>query len=520
MSVDRIAPELVNVFEPIYLDYLNGAPALKEFYALNPDVKSLLKAANDRHFVASHRETLVDVLTQQYQGLPSTEKVMEQIAKLSQPGTVTVTTGHQLNLCGGPLYFIYKILTTIRLAEKLNEAQEEHPVVPVFWMATEDHDWEEVNHFHLSGKTYKADAWQGGPVGHQLTHLVAEVLKTVPDLPSFIQEAYASSKNLSEATRKWIHKLFGEQGLVIIDADHTELKRLFIPVMRAELEGQITRKGVDEASKKLDAKGYKTQAHARDLNLFYLTLHGRDRIIEAGDHYEILNKDISYTHQALLEELETHPVKFSPNVFMRPLYQETILPNIAYIGGPAEVAYWLQLKPVFDQLELPFPALVPRQNMLYLTKPDQRKMEKLKISNEALFLDFIELKKKYIFNEAGEKFHLAKEEMELKKIFQNIKGLAEEADHTLEAYAGAEEQKVLKLLDEVKKKIRKALERKAELELNQLKSVNERVFPNGKTLQERYDNFLQYYIPDHTWIDTIKKAVDPLDFRFTIVKEE
>lgn len=519
MSVDRIDPEKVKVFDRLYLDYIKGASALDEFYPHKADLASLIEQAKDRHFAASHRETLVEVLTDQYKGYPATQKVMEQIAKLSQSNTVTVTTGHQLNLCGGPLYFIYKILTTIRLAEELNAAQEDHSVVPVFWMATEDHDWEEVNHFHLFGKTYHADAWQGGPVGHQLTHLIAEVLKTVPELPEFMLEAYSSSKTLAEATRKWVHHLFGGHGLVIIDADNTELKRLFIPHMRAELDGQATRKGVSVASKKLEEKGYKTQAHARDLNLFYLTLHGRDRIIEAGEQFEVLNKDISYSHDGLMKELEEHPVKFSPNVFMRPLYQETILPNIAYIGGPAEVLYWLQLKPVFDKMEVSYPVLVPRQNMLYLTKADQRKIEKMKISNEELFLEFSELKSKLVFSEGNDKFQLTQEEEELKKIFHKIKGLAEEADHSLEAYTAAEEKKVLKLLDEVRKKIRKAMERKAELELSQLKSVNERVFPNGKTLQERHDNFLQYYIPDHTWIDTMRKAINPLDFRFTIVKE-
>src|SRR6478735_5752726 len=175
MSVDRIDPEKVKVFDRLYLDYIKGDTALNEFYSHKANLASLIGQVKDRHFIASHRETLVEVLTDQYKDLPSTQKAVEQIAKLSQANTVTVTTGHQLNLCGGPLYFIYKILTTIRLAEELNAAQEEHHVVPVFWMATEDHDWEEVNHFHLSGKTYHADAWQGGPVGHQLTHIITQV---------------------------------------------------------------------------------------------------------------------------------------------------------------------------------------------------------------------------------------------------------------------------------------------------------------------------------------------------------
>ncbi len=365
------------------------------FYNHFPNNEGFQKQIEKKDFSIKNREQLVKVLEEQYQGVTLSEKTKENILSLKDKYTFTVTTGHQLNLFTGPLYFLYKIVTTIKLAEKLQKDFPNYRFVPVYWMATEDHDFDEINHFYHKGKKFPWNKNTAGGVGDIPTQGLEEVFNSfqkelenslfVKELKSLFTESYLSHSLLVEATRFLVNKLFGDRGLVILDANHRLLKQSFQQTIKGELLHQNTYHKVLETSKNLE-KDYFSQVNPRFINLFYLKKNFRERIVLEDGLYKIYNSEITFTEEQILQELENYPERFSPNVLMRPLYQETILPNLCYIGGGGELAYWLQLKSCFREEKIPFPILLLRNSALLITDKQWQKLNKLGVTIEDLFL--------------------------------------------------------------------------------------------------------------------------------------
>jgi uncharacterized protein YllA (UPF0747 family) len=217
-------------------------------------------------------------------------------------------------------------------------------------------------------------------------------------------------------------------------------------------------------------------------------------------------------------ELESNPERFSPNVILRPLYQEVILPNLSYTGGPAEVAYWLQLKGVFDEAGVPFPILVPRNFALVVNRATAKKQVKLGLSDQDLFRSFQELKVAYL-NKAGAGFAIDSERKTFEKITESLSAKAFEIDPSLKSWIGAEMAKAAKSLDNIEKRLKKTEENKHETDLSQLEKLKDRLFPN-RIPQERVENFLNYYINDPGFIESLISAFDPFDMQMYLLKPQ
>ncbi len=518
MTLTQVNLSDTQQFSSLFLDYLEEKPALKDWYHRPPRLESFREQIEEKQMDASQRVLLTEALQKQYSQVKTPEVVTENIKSLQDSRTFTVTTGHQLNIFTGPLYFIYKLITTLNLCKKLSEAYPGYRFVPVYWMASEDHDFEEINHFLLFGKKYVWQTSQQGAVGRFQTDGIREVLESLPEPVPVFEQAYRSCETLAAATRYYVNALFGKAGLVVLDADDAALKASFREVMKDDLLAHTAKQRADEATEKIEQAGYKTQVFPREINLFYLKESLRERMVLEDGQYQVNNTDITFSKEALLEELEQHPENFSPNVILRPLYQEWVLPNLAYVGGPAEVAYWLQLKPMFDHYQTTFPILIPRNFALIINKINQKKLQKTPVDAADLFLDTQTLVKKFVEEHADSTLTLEAEKESLQKVYEAVREKALAVDKSLEGFIGAETNKALKSLSNIEKRLKKAEENNQETTVKQLESIKNKLFPEG-ILQERKENFLNFYINNPKFIDELLTHLDPLDFRFHVLYE-
>ena len=516
MRSEKIELKQLQQFSPLFLDYLEGRPELENFYHLPPSQESFQQQIKQKQLSPQHRRNLQEVLQEQYSRLQQMESVEENINLLTKENTFTVTTGHQLNIFTGPLYFIYKIITTLNTCRELSEKYPNYHFVPVYWMASEDHDFEEINHFRLFGKDYRWESEQKGPVGTFALDGIKSLLEELPEPLPLFEKAYTQNSTLADATREYVHELFGKQGLIVLDADHPTFKASFSKVIKADILENEANRLVEEQSAKLKEMGYKDQVYPREINFFYMKPGLRERIVKEDGVFKALNTDIRFSKEELLQEIEEHPERFSPNVILRPLYQEWLLPNLAYVGGPAEVAYWLQLKGVFDYFETPFPILLPRNFALIINKASQHKLEKTGLEAVELFKDSHELKQQLVLANAEQEISLQEEQSELKVLFARIQEKAAAVDKSLEGFVGAEASKSQKSLDNIEKRVKKAEERKHETVLNQIDSLKEKLFPDN-SLQERKESFLNFYINNPDFLQELGEQLQPFDFRFNIL---
>jgi bacillithiol biosynthesis cysteine-adding enzyme BshC len=465
------------------------------------------------------RLVLQDVLREEYQNFQVSTPVQKHLDSISSSNTFFITTGQQIHVLGGPLYVLYKIASTLQLAATCKQLMPDKHFVPLFWMASEDHDLEEIDHISIFNKRYQAELKGNGPAGRVSTEGLSKWLESLPDIPEVFKKAYGEYHNLSQATHYWLNELFGKHGLVVLDADHPKLKKQFIPVLEKELMEGVSIEAVRKQTEALEEQGYKSQIFPREINLFYISAEGRNRITYENGKYSVLNTHHVFDKDSLLKELHAHPESFSPNVVLRPVYQEYILPNIAYIGGPAEVAYWLQLQKVFETLQLHMPVVLPRNFAMVVGKQQLGKLQKLGLKPESVFLPEEELK--HIFLSA--KNHVVPQwddvALALDKLWLGVEEKSLKADANLKDWLAAEKHKVEKQLENIEKRVAKTYEQKLEQEMKQLSTLKEKLLPGGG-LQERSDSFLSFLINDPGFIDEMIPLFDPLDFRFNIVQYE
>lgn len=504
-------------FSTFFTDYISQNPALVPFYNRFPTLDAFGPQIKEKQsFPVDYRQTLVQVLERQYAGLAH----KPEFTVLAQPNTFTVTTGHQLNIFTGPLYVIYKLVTTINLAKKLKAAYPDYNFVPVYWMATEDHDFDEINHFRLFGRNHTWQTQQHGAVGRMNPTELASLFQTIPEKLFLFEEAYLKHNTLSDAVRYYMHTLFGQEGLVCLDADDPDLKRLFAPVMLDELLHQTSAKLVSKTTQQLEQLGYHAVIAPRDINLFYLEDQLRERIEKTEDgHYHVVHTKKSFTEAEIRQLIADHPERFSPNVVLRPVYQETILPNLAYIGGPSEVPYWMQLKDIFDQTKLPFPLLMPRNFALYVPRVSAKRIAKLGLTPEDLFRDTIQLKHDYVELHTRHALKFDKENKTVNQALDAMLHKAMRVDESLERAVLAETKRFANAVARLEKKMRRAEERNQAVGVNQLLSVKEELFPNGG-LQERSESFLTFYLNDKAFLQKLLANFDPFDYRMQVCLEK
>ena len=529
MPNDCITYQNSGYFSKLIVDYLDQKTELKPLYNRFPTLNNFKLQIEEKNnnFPFENRAILVNALKKQYKKISISEATSTNVELLNESTTFTITTGHQLNLFTGPLYFLYKIISVINLTKELKSEYPNYNFVPVYWMATEDHDFDEINFFNFKDKKLQWKKESNGPVGRLNTAGLNEVFEAFSNelgigdnaiyLKELFKNAYLEHNNLSDATRFLANELFKNDGLVIIDGDDKNLKKLFIPYVKNELVHQTSYKKVTDTLPLL--QNYNVQVNPREINLFYIQDNLRERIIFENGNYKINNSSLTFSEREILTELENRPENFSPNVILRPLYQEVILPNLCYIGGGGEIAYWLELKSNFEENNITFPILLLRNSVLVATKKQEEKISKLNLS----WADVFE-KQENLYNKKTKEFSsftidFSEQKKTLEEQFKLMYEIANKTDKSFLGAVKAQEAKQLKGLDKLEKRLLKAEKRNHSEKLERIIQIQNELFPN-QTLQERKANFALFYdeiINFEAFFLLLKLQLQPLKQNFSIV---
>lgn len=510
----------LNFLPPLVRDYLRNEEQLRPLFQYPFDFSAFGQVIKERKFSRETRKIVSQVLLKQYGKFPANEHVLESINKLQEENTFTVATAHQPVLFTGPLYFIYKIISAIRLAEELKKTFPENHFVPVYFMGAEDHDFEEINHCYVNGKKIEWQQERRGAVGRIATHAIAPLIEQAglklqgafaEQAVQLLKDAYLAHATLADATAHVVNSLFGEYGLVVLNPDDKQLKEIFAPAIKEELLHQRAFKLSEYPIQRLSSLGYAIQANPREINLFYLHESSRERIVfdEVAQQYRVLNTTHTFTQNEILNEVSAHPERFSPNVFLRPLYQEILLPNLAYIGGAGELSYWLEQKTIFDHFGINFPMLVLRNSAMLIDSGTQKKKEKTGLEWQEFFEEEETLVKNFVKKTSTNALDISSEKEKVNDIFAGIREKAIAVDTTLAGAVEAQKAAVLNGLDGLEKKILKAEKRNFETATAQVRAVKLKLFPHNN-LQERVENFLPSYAESgRDFIASLLEAFDP-----------
>ncbi|WP_040281111.1 bacillithiol biosynthesis cysteine-adding enzyme BshC [Psychroserpens damuponensis] len=531
MPTDCIPFRETSYFSSLICDYLDEKSNLTSFYNRFPKLENFEAQINEKQdsFSSETRTALVQSLKNQYASVDVSEATQKNISALSNENTFTVTTGHQLNLFTGPLYFFYKIISTINLCKQLKAAHPKQDFVPIYWMATEDHDFEEINYFNFRGQKVQWNREASGAVGElqldgldQVFEAFASQLNTTTNaqhIKQLFKNAYLEHRDLTVAMRYLVNELFKEYGLVIVDGNDLDLKRLFVPYIEEELVHQTSFEKVTQANEKLNNLdgNYKIQVNPREINLFYITKNVRERIIETNGIYKVNNTTITWSQNEILKHLAEAPERFSPNVIMRPLFQEVILPNLCYIGGGGELAYWLQLKSNFEAQKVVFPMLLLRNSVLLITDKQQEKLEKLEVSVRDLFLKQNDLRTKVTKQISEVNIDFSTQKKHLQQQFNDLYKIAEQTDQSFVGAVKAQEMKQINGLEHLESRLLKAQKRKLSDYLERVTTLQDDLFPR-QSLQERNMNFSEFYLEyGETLVPKLLEHLEPLNGEFLVL---
>ena len=522
-----------SIQRPLTHDYLKGKDHLNTFYAYTPDLKGTEQAVQDRSDYPVDRELLVQVLSEQYQELdPSyltkkaNQAVAQNIQALAKETTFTVTTGHQLNILGGPLFYFYKIASTIHLANQLHTQFPNHHFVPVYWMGSEDHDFHEINHIHLFGETYTWEKPGEGSVGNldpsTLSPLVESIQANIREQEAFKpladlwEYAFNHFDTYARASQYWLDKVFRDYGLVILDPADKRLKQKMAPVFKEDAIHHTHQSIVEKYQSEL--KHYDLPVNPRPINLFYSGEGLRERIIQNGEGYKGIDTGITFTPDELKRQIEEQPENFSPNVVLRPLYQQMVLPNLAYIGGTNEIAYWLELKGVFDHHRVFFPQLLVRKSIFWLGKGVQKKMKKFGIKAEDLFRPVDDVVREYVA-EKEDTTPFDEKIQTLRNEYESLMSLCNEYEDEMKWPIVNLAKQHLKDLEKLQKDTRKLIKQRNEKDIQQIHKVFDALFPEGIS-QERYENFIPYYTRfGQEFFDRVIRDSNPLEQEMVIYQD-
>ena len=529
MLKNSISYQDTQAFSNTILDYIANAEKLKPFLGNYSDLagfKKQISAKEKQNLSSSHREVLVTVLKKQYNDINTTTLVKSNIELLLSQNTFTITTGHQLNLFSGPLYFLYKIISAINLSKQLKEAFPNANFVPIYWMASEDHDFEEIQYFNSKNHQIKWERKAQGAVGKLSTEGLDKALNEFKkilgttdfdnELLALFKASYLEHKTLAKATLHLANALFKDYGLVILDAHNKALKEIFSPYIKNELVHQTCFKTVSKTINALKTN-YKIQVNPREINLFYLQDNLRERIIYKNEQYYINNTNLVFSQAGILDELANHPEYFSPNVLMRPLYQEVILPNLCYIGGGGELAYWLELKAYFEANNVLFPIYLLRNTALIITKKQSRQLEKLGITQQELFLNKDTLISKKVKEYSSNCIDFNQLQATLSKQFDSLEKAINNTDKSFSGAVSAEKNRQLNSLKKLEKRYYKAEKKRLKTTVSKVEELKEELFPNG-SLQERNQNFSIFYsLIGKKLIKLLAENLEPLQLDFNIL---
>jgi bacillithiol biosynthesis cysteine-adding enzyme BshC len=524
------------VFSSLVNDYISGNGTARDYVPYTPNLEGIKKAIQQRKFSVIQRQTLVSVLENQYQvlgtikeekNIAAFEKVQANIGLLKNDNCFAVTTAHQPNLFTGPLYFFYKIIHVIKLAAELKAQFPENDFVPVYYMGSEDADLAEVGSYSIDGAKHQWKTKQTGAIGRMLVddHLL-QLLQNLegywtvkPDgkeALAIIKAAYKKGNTINEATLQMVHLFFGQYGLVVVQPDDAKLKSLFVEVMQKELTTQFSHTAIQPTLKSL-SENYHVQSEGRAINLFYLKDATRNRIEKNGELFSVVDTNIQFTQAEIIQELQAYPDRFSPNVILRGAYQETIIPSVVFVGGGGELAYWMELKNVFEQAGVDYPVIILRNSFLFINDKQAKQWASLEFNIEALFNSIQALEIAFVKTQSVENLALTEHIASLTDLYKVIQQDVIKIDSSLGDHAlnlSVQAQKKLALLE---KKMIRAEKRKQHTSLARIHSIKSELFPDNN-LQERVENFSNW-IGDFgwSWVEAILNNSNSVDASFTII---
>ena len=526
----QISYQATGNFSKMVLDYVKGDEHLQPFCAQPVSVDGIKKTIEARKQFSTDRKLLVDTLHKHYADANPAAAQLTNIQQLANSNCFTVTTAHQPNIFTGHLYFIYKILHAIKLCEKLKEAMPENDFVPVYYMGSEDADLDELGHIYINGVKYEWKTNQTGAVGRmKVDKALVQMLNDIEgeimvqqfgkEIIEQMRSCYAEGATIEQATFKLVNALFREYGLIILLPDEVDYKKAFIPVVEKELREQFSH-SIVKATATQFPKQYKVQASGREMNLFYLKDDRRDRIEKDVDRFKVIDTEISFTEAEILKELKIYPERFSSNVILRPVFQEMILPNVAFIGGGAEIAYWMELKNVFEVVNVPYPVLVLRNSFLLVEKKYGLKAGSLGFNVTDLFKPENELMNVLVKRDSQVQLSLQNERLSVKTFYARLRTTAGAIDITLQPHTEALEKLALHKIDALEKKMLRAEKKKFEAQQRQLHKLKSKLFPHD-SLQERIENFMPFYAKwGNAFIKTIFDNSLGLEQEFVILEEQ
>jgi len=496
-------------------------PQLLPFLPPALGAESLLQQIEETEKAYRHRAILADLLARRYAGMELPPRLADNVRWLSSEGTYCVITAHQPLLFGGKNYFLYKALTTIRLAEWASRVSGK-TVVPVFVLGSEDHDFEEVRSTPIHGDILTWASGIGGAVGRMplgnIPDLIVRMEELLNGLPhqdrimTILRDAYRPERTFAQATFHFLHSLLGHKGLIVLDPDDRGAKSCLIPIAREELLHQVARKAVDPVLEAMEQAGIRQQASGREINLFYLEEGFRTRIERtATGGFQAVETGKSWTSQEILHELEAAPERFSPNVLLRPVYQQSLLPGLIFTGGGGELAYWIELSGLFRSMALPFPLLARRDSVMLLDEGTSARMEKLGLDEMDLLDDTESVVQRFVKGHSDIHVDLGTTREALAGLLGPLRDDCHRIDPTLVRSFEAVETAMLKQLEVLETKMIRGLKHLHEQEVQQIRHLFGRLYPSG-TLQERHDNFLPWMARyGEDWIDGLLEAIDPLE---------
>ncbi len=481
-------------------DYLSGEAAARDFYPLRFDEVSSFtrKAAEvDGRFDRTARERAADALT------PSSDRAEARIEAFVSGDGYAVTTGQQPGLFGGPLYSVYKALTAVRLAEAL-ERHVERPVLPIFWVASEDHDWEEANHADLIGvdnelKRYSVESPAGDrkPALHRIplgSDVEAVLERFTADLPSTdfsgpfvdnIREGFAPGRTIADGFHSLLKMILGPYGVAFVDAADLRLKEASQPLLLDELRRSEEFEGVLRGTAdRLEAAGYELQVPvlAGGVNAFLEGPKGRERLYRDGDGFLLRSSGEAVSFTDVVERCNEDALSLSPNVLSRPVVESQVFPTLAYVAGPGEMAYFAQLSAYFDAHGIAMPVIFPRYSATLIERKIRKVLDKFDVPLDDLRRPFHEVAS-----------DLARDDVpsEVKSALGKIRGAVGggvgeltkavgKVDPTLKGTVQAFRGQAFSALDDVEKKIMQAVKRESETKLAQLEKAQLHIFPSGK----------------------------------------
>jgi bacillithiol biosynthesis cysteine-adding enzyme BshC len=501
----------------LFLDYLYEFENVKKFYKHDfrnkDEYLKLFKSISET--TREFRGDIPKIIHSQYEGFTPSQKTKLNIDSLKEKNTLAVVTGQQLGILGGPLYTFYKIITAIKLSEHLKERYDAYNFVPIFWLEGDDHDFEEVRSIGILNDVNELtkifyndedlDDETRSSVGYlnikdSISSFFDNLDKNLRDTefkPEFLKklkDIYSNGKSFKQSFKELILWFFDKYGLIIFDPQDVIIKNLLKPVFKKEINDfRLHTEKLVQVSATLEEL-YHAQVKVRPVSLFYSTEDGRFLIEPVENEFRLRRKRKKFTQEEIIDEINNRPENFSPNVLLRPICQDYLLPTAFYIGGPGEISYFAQITPLYDFYKINQPIIYPRASATIYEKNLENLFEKHNLQFEDVFSNSDELKTRVInsISKYSVDDIFGESNNQIEHVLDRLKEKLFEFDKTIADSTGKYRQKILNYLDELKGKAIEAQKKRHEITLRQIDKLTNSLFPNN-TLQERELNFVYFY---------------------------